>query len=224
MSTRMSPVTTFMRGGLPPTPLGQEKPVPCMEQVHRTGSWRESGSTGEDVTGSKEQTDKVGRMSSTALKIGNTDREKNLVDSFDEIYGGYSFFGLCVLPCPTFLNHDKRCSYGSYCTCFNQSATGKYWDCRAAGGRNTSADSSVVKKYWFFLYWKLKKQQKKTDMIRYDFKVLRYWYYIDAANACTNIPNAPSARQERRRSRNFFGTLARSPRPPRRPNETTVGP
>lgn len=59
MSTRMSPVTTFMRGGLPPTPLGQEKPVPCMEQVHRTGSWRERGRTGEDVTGSEEQTDKV---------------------------------------------------------------------------------------------------------------------------------------------------------------------
>ncbi|KAF3851642.1 hypothetical protein F7725_013414 [Dissostichus mawsoni] len=32
MSTRMSPVTTFMRGGRPPTPLGQEKPVPCIEQ------------------------------------------------------------------------------------------------------------------------------------------------------------------------------------------------
>ena len=52
MSTRMSPVTTFMSGGRPPTPLGQEKPVPCMEQVQRTGSWMESGSMGGDVTGS----------------------------------------------------------------------------------------------------------------------------------------------------------------------------
>ena len=52
MSTRMSPVTTFMSGGRPPTPLGQEKPVPCMEQVQRTGSWMDSGSVGGDVTGS----------------------------------------------------------------------------------------------------------------------------------------------------------------------------
>lgn len=55
MSTRMSPVTTLIRGGLPPTPLGQEKPVPCMEQVHRTGSWMERGRTGEDVTGSERE-------------------------------------------------------------------------------------------------------------------------------------------------------------------------
>lgn len=52
-STRMSPVTTFMRGGRPPTPLGQEKPVPCMEQVQRTGSWMASGRVGGDVTGSE---------------------------------------------------------------------------------------------------------------------------------------------------------------------------
>lgn len=52
MSTTMSPVTTFMRGGRPPTPLGQEKPVPCIEQVQRTGSWMDRGRVGEDVTGS----------------------------------------------------------------------------------------------------------------------------------------------------------------------------
>lgn len=52
MSTRTSPVTTFMTGGRPPTPLGQEKPAPCMEQVHRTGSWTEGGRGGGDVTGS----------------------------------------------------------------------------------------------------------------------------------------------------------------------------
>lgn len=74
MSTRMSPVTTLMRGGLPPTPLGQEKPVPCMEQVHRTGSWSERGRTGEDVTGSEEQTEKVALVRSTLL-IGG--REKS---------------------------------------------------------------------------------------------------------------------------------------------------
>lgn len=54
MSTRMSPVTTFMRGGRPPTPLGQENPVPCIEQVQRTGSCRDRGSVGGDVTGSEE--------------------------------------------------------------------------------------------------------------------------------------------------------------------------
>lgn len=50
MSTRMSPVTTLVRGGRPPTPLGQEKPVPCMEQMHLTGSWMDKGSVGGDVT------------------------------------------------------------------------------------------------------------------------------------------------------------------------------
>lgn len=54
ISTRMSPVTTFMRGGRPPTPLGQEKPVPCIEQVQRTGSWTERGRVGGDVTGSEQ--------------------------------------------------------------------------------------------------------------------------------------------------------------------------
>lgn len=54
MSTRMSPVTTFIRGGRPPTPLGHEKPVPCMEQVQRTGSWTERGRVGGDVTGSEQ--------------------------------------------------------------------------------------------------------------------------------------------------------------------------
>lgn len=49
MSTKMSPVTTFMRGGRPPTPLGQEKPVPCMEQIQRTGSRMVKGSVGGDV-------------------------------------------------------------------------------------------------------------------------------------------------------------------------------
>lgn len=56
MSTRTSPVTTFMLGGRPPTPLGQEKPAPCMEQVHRTGSWMERGRGGGEVTGSEETT------------------------------------------------------------------------------------------------------------------------------------------------------------------------
>lgn len=55
MSTRMSPVTTFTRGGRPPTPLGQEKPVPCIEQVQRTGSWMDRGRVGGDVTGSKKK-------------------------------------------------------------------------------------------------------------------------------------------------------------------------
>ncbi len=49
MSTKMSPVTTFIRGGRPPTPLGQEKPVPCMEQIQRTGSRMVKGSVGGDV-------------------------------------------------------------------------------------------------------------------------------------------------------------------------------
>lgn len=53
MSTKMSPVTTFMRGGRPPTPLGQEKPVPCIEQVQRTGSWMDRGRVGGEVTGSE---------------------------------------------------------------------------------------------------------------------------------------------------------------------------
>lgn len=44
-----------MRGGRPPTPLGQEKPVPCKEQVQRTGSWIESGRGGVEVTGSEKQ-------------------------------------------------------------------------------------------------------------------------------------------------------------------------
>lgn len=50
MSTNMSPVTTFIWGGCPPTPLGQEKPVPCMEQVHLMGSWTMLGWAGVEVT------------------------------------------------------------------------------------------------------------------------------------------------------------------------------
>lgn len=56
MSTRISPVTTFVRGGRPPTPLGHVKPVPCMEQMQRTGSRMDSGSGGGDVTISVEST------------------------------------------------------------------------------------------------------------------------------------------------------------------------
>ncbi|PWA16013.1 hypothetical protein CCH79_00019352, partial [Gambusia affinis] len=48
----MSPVTTFMRGERPPTPLGQEKPVPCIEQVQRTGSRMERGRKPWFVAGS----------------------------------------------------------------------------------------------------------------------------------------------------------------------------
>lgn len=77
MSTRMSPVTTLMRGGLPPTPLGQEKPVPCMEQVHRTGSWMGRGRAGEDVTGSEEQNE-TGRV--IRSRLGHPGRE-NMVSS-----------------------------------------------------------------------------------------------------------------------------------------------
>lgn len=90
MSTRMSPVTTFMRGGLPPTPLGQEKPVPCMEQVHRTGSWRERGRTGEDVTGSKEQTDKV---------------EEKLGRLMWQYLCRMHFFPVCACHCVCFSHH-----------------------------------------------------------------------------------------------------------------------
>lgn len=53
-STRISPVTTLVRGGRPPTPLGHEKPVPCMEQMQRTGSRIDNGSGGGDVTFSEE--------------------------------------------------------------------------------------------------------------------------------------------------------------------------
>jgi len=55
MSARMSPVTTFICGGWPPTPLGQEKPVPCMEHVHLMGSWMMRGRAGAEVTVSEEQ-------------------------------------------------------------------------------------------------------------------------------------------------------------------------
>lgn len=56
MSTRISPVTTLVRGGRPPTPLGHEKPVPCIEQMQRTGSRIDSGNGGGDVTISVEST------------------------------------------------------------------------------------------------------------------------------------------------------------------------
>lgn len=52
MSVRMSPVTTLIWGGCPPTLLGQEKPVPCAEQVQRTGSRTRCGRDGADVQGS----------------------------------------------------------------------------------------------------------------------------------------------------------------------------
>lgn len=55
MSVRMSPVTTFICGGWPPTPLGQEKPVPCMEHVHLMGSWMMRGRAGAEVTVPEEQ-------------------------------------------------------------------------------------------------------------------------------------------------------------------------
>lgn len=49
MSVRMSPVTTRIWGGCPPTPPGQEKPVPCPEQVQRTGSRTRCGREGAEV-------------------------------------------------------------------------------------------------------------------------------------------------------------------------------
>lgn len=55
MSVRMSPVTTFICGGWPPTPLGQEKPVPCMEHVHLMGSWMMRGRAGAEVTVPEDQ-------------------------------------------------------------------------------------------------------------------------------------------------------------------------
>lgn len=49
MSVRMSPVTTLIWGGCPPTLLGHENPVPCAEQVQRTGSCTRRGREGADV-------------------------------------------------------------------------------------------------------------------------------------------------------------------------------
>ncbi len=68
MSTKMSPVTTFIRGGRPPTPLGQEKPVPCMEQIQRTGSRMVKGSVGGDV----------------AISVGAQQGERSLVKWVEE--------------------------------------------------------------------------------------------------------------------------------------------
>lgn len=62
MSTRMSPVTTFIMGGRPPTPLGQEKPVPCMEQIQRTGSRIDRGKVGGEVTVSEDTHSTGGRI------------------------------------------------------------------------------------------------------------------------------------------------------------------
>lgn len=59
MSARMSPVTTFICGGWPPTPLGQEKPVPCMEHVHLMGSWMMRGRAGAEVMVSEEQREQL---------------------------------------------------------------------------------------------------------------------------------------------------------------------
>lgn len=42
-------MTTRIWGGCPPTLLGQEKPVPCAEQVQRTGSRTRRGREGADV-------------------------------------------------------------------------------------------------------------------------------------------------------------------------------
>ncbi|KAG7281480.1 hypothetical protein CRUP_012423 [Coryphaenoides rupestris] len=52
ISSGCPPSPPSCSGGRPPTPLGQEKPVLCMEHVQRTGSWMESGRGGGDVTGS----------------------------------------------------------------------------------------------------------------------------------------------------------------------------
>lgn len=62
-----------------------------MEQVHRTGSWRERGRTGEDVTGSKEQTDKVEE------KLGSVNVTISLQDAF--------FFYECACHCVCFSHH-----------------------------------------------------------------------------------------------------------------------
>lgn len=59
MSTMMSPVTTFIWGGWPPTPLGQEKPVPCIEHVQRTGSWMRRGREGVVVMASTGREKKI---------------------------------------------------------------------------------------------------------------------------------------------------------------------
>lgn len=42
-------MTTRIWGGCPPTLLGQEKPVPWVEQVQRTGSRTRRGREGADV-------------------------------------------------------------------------------------------------------------------------------------------------------------------------------
>lgn len=42
-------MTTVIWGGCPPTLLGQEKPVPCAEQVQRMGSCTTCGREGADV-------------------------------------------------------------------------------------------------------------------------------------------------------------------------------
>lgn len=89
MSTRMSPVTTFIRGGRPPTPLGQEKPVPCIEQVHRTGSWTERGRIGGDVTGSKQTKEK---SEGGIQKINNT---HDSLDFINQVNHEYEWLNYC---------------------------------------------------------------------------------------------------------------------------------
>lgn len=42
-------MTTLIWGGCPPTLLGHENPVPCAEQVQRTGSCTRRGREGADV-------------------------------------------------------------------------------------------------------------------------------------------------------------------------------
>lgn len=71
MSARMSPVTTFICGGWPPTPLGQEKPVPCMEHVHLMGSWIMRGRAGAEVMVSEEQKGQVRARFLPALAVGD---------------------------------------------------------------------------------------------------------------------------------------------------------
>lgn len=76
MSTSMSPVTTFVWGGCPPTPLGQEKPVPCMEQVHLMGSWTMLGWAGVEVTvsGREKTNSRVTHRGKPALRRCHTEK------------------------------------------------------------------------------------------------------------------------------------------------------
>lgn len=85
MSVRMSPVTTRIWGGCPPTPPGQEKPVPCPEQVQRTGSRTRRGREGADVQFSGPE---VGGKEAFQACSGSSSRDMGESDGAGEGGGG----------------------------------------------------------------------------------------------------------------------------------------